>query len=490
MERVEPMKILKTISILVVLLIGACASDSTVEEPGGSTPPDNPIPDPPPVGSGYEYTRIPTYEQRSGDPAQGYEYLISGDYMSSGIPYDAYILAEGEKSTNLLNRSGKNATVDHNLNVVTLDNGVDVVAPNCLQCHSSKINNELIVGLGNANLDFTVDRATEIQTLSTGIRILYGTESDEWDAFEPFLRSLEIAGPKTVTKVRGVNPADKTTLALIAYRDKDNLEILESPLVEVDDEVLPSDVPAWWLLKKKNALFYTAIGRNDFCRSMITMIMATLTTFEKAEEVDQRMPDILSFVNTIEPPDYPFEIDEALAETGRSVFVENCATCHGTYGQNASYPNKLVSLKTIGTDPALSDFYSKSSLQSDYMKEWFNKGWFGKGNDALYFEAEGGYIAPPLDGVWATAPYFHNGSVPTIEDVLNSPGRPAYWTRSFNSSDYDSSKVGWNYVKENGPGDKNTYNTTLKGYGNQGHTFGDSLSEEERNALLEYLKTL
>jgi hypothetical protein len=38
--------------------------------------------------------------------------------------------------------------------------------------------------------------------------------------------------------------------------------------------------------------------------------------------------------------------------------------------------------------------------------------------------------------------------------------------------------------------DKNTYNTTLKGYGNGGHTFGDALSDAERIALLEYLKTL
>ena len=474
----------------LILFVLACSSDASDNEPVGPNPPDIPDPDPPPVGSGYEYTRIPAYGQRSGDPTIGYEYLTTGDYMSSGIPYDAYILAEGENTSNLLNRSGKNATVEHNLNVVTLKNGVDVVAPNCMQCHSSMINDELVIGLGNSSLDFTIDRANDVETLSTGIRLLYGTDSKEWEAFEPFLKSLQIVGPKTVTEIKGVNPADKTTLALIAYRDKDNLEMLDSPLIEVDNEVIPADVPAWWLLKKKNALFYHAIGRKDFCRSMITMILATITDLEKAEEVDEKMPDILSYILSLEPPKYPFEIDQGQADVGKTVFTENCATCHGSYGQSTSYPNKLVSLKTVGTDPALSDFYSKSSPGSDYLKNWFNNGWFGQGNDGLSVEAEGGYIAPPLDGIWATAPYFHNGSAPTLQDVLSSINRPVYRARSFNSNDYDKTKVGWNYVRMNAPGDKNTYNTTLKGYGNQGHTFGDSLTEEERSALIEYLKTL
>src|SRR5256885_8025425 len=52
-----------------------------------------------------------------------------------------------------------------------------------------------------------------------------------------------------------------------------------------------------------------------------------------------------------------------------------------------------------------------------------------------------GYIAPPLDGIWATAPFFHNGSVPTLEGVLDSTKRPAKWTRSFVSTDYDQAAV-------------------------------------------------
>ena len=122
--------------------------------------------------------------------------------------------------------------------------------------------------------------------------------------------------------------------------------------------------------------------------------------------------------------------------------------------------------------------------------DWFNTGWFGSSENNLHIKAEGGYVAPPLDGIWATAPYLHNGSVPTIADVLNSTGRPLRWSRSFDNTDYDQSKVGWNYTIQETKVDKNTYDTSLMGHANSGHTFGDAFTETERKAVLEYLKTL
>jgi len=84
----------------------------------------------------------------------------------------------------------------------------------------------------------------------------------------------------------------------------------------------------------------------------------------------------------------------------------------------------------------------------------------------------------------------HNGSVPTLSGVLNSNSRPKYWSRTFDDADINSIDVGWNYMIQNSKFNKNTYDTTLKGYGNSGHTFGDSLTENERKAVIEYLKTL
>ncbi|HEY6956285.1 MAG TPA: hypothetical protein VI385_13630, partial [Flavisolibacter sp.] len=99
-------------------------------------------------------------------------------------------------------------------------------------------------------------------------------------------------------------------------------------------------------------------------------------------------------------------------------------------------------------------------------------------------------IAPPLDGIWITAPYLHNGSVPTLEALLNSKLRPKYWSRNFDKPEYDYANPGWKFKVEEGPGNTSVYNTTLAGYGNYGHYFGDKLSDEERKAVIEYLKTL
>lgn len=98
------------------------------------------------------------------------------------------------------------------------------------------------------------------------------------------------------------------------------------------------------------------------------------------------------------------------------------------------------------------------------------------------------YAARPLHGVWAAAPYLHNGSVPTLADLLTPPeDRP----KSFpiGQRDYDPVKVGF---ETDLPADrvKYTVDTTQTGNGNGGHVYGTALPEGEKQALLEYLKTL
>jgi hypothetical protein len=106
-----------------------------------------------------------------------------------------------------------------------------------------------------------------------------------------------------------------------------------------------------------------------------------------------------------------------------------------------------------------------------------------------------------LDGIWATAPYFHNGSAPTVYHVLNSKARPRVFTRSYRTDldAYDAKKLGWKFeelAQAPDPGGmspiefRKVYDTTKLGRGNGGHTFGDKLTDPERFAVIEYLKTL
>jgi hypothetical protein len=96
------------------------------------------------------------------------------------------------------------------------------------------------------------------------------------------------------------------------------------------------------------------------------------------------------------------------------------------------------------------------------------------------------YKARPLDGIWATAPYLHNGSVPTLRDLFTPPSaRPKMF--SVGSRELDPVSVGF----DTSPGpDRFLFDTTKPGNGNAGHEWGINLKPDDRDALIEYLKSL
>ena len=424
--------------------------------------------------------------QRTGDPVAGWQYLIYGDFISHGIPLAVFKQVYGSDNPDDLGRTGDSKGISYRFNVVSAPNGVKVVVPTCLTCHAERLNGVLIPGLGNNTTDNTTDQATTFQTADIGVQLFYGQNSPEWDAYYPLSRAYKAVGPYLLTKVRGVNPADKLFATLSAHRQSADLIWLNDKQFPVPLDVAPTDVPAWWILKKKNSLYYNGLGVGDFARLSSASGMLVMQDSAEARQIDQHLVDVMAWIRTIEPPTYPYTTDAALVAQGKTGFENNCSKCHGTYGVNATYPNLLVKTATVGTDPLLAQTYQTYPQHHT----WYNGSWYAQGPNKAQLLPTDGYVAPPLDGIWATAPYLHNGSVPTLEDLLNSPQRPRYWKRTFDNSDYDSGKLGWHYTSEAAKTDNDTYDTTLPGYGNGGHTFGDVLSATDRKALLEYLKTL
>jgi mono/diheme cytochrome c family protein len=208
--------------------------------------------------------------------------------------------------------------------------------------------------------------------------------------------------------------------------------------------------------------------------------------------------DIRAYLASLEPPRYPFAIDRPLAEKGKELFDRNCRRCHGTYGPQGRYPNKRIPLDEIGTDPTLARAFAPEGV-AHYLASWFARE-HGPEGEAYHGLGDGGYQAPPLDGIWATAPYLHNGSVPTLYHLLNSSERPPIFRRSFRGDldEYDTRNLGMRFqaltqgVDDSLPAieRRKVYDTTKPGRGNGGHTFGDRLSSDERMAIIEYLKTL
>jgi len=93
------------------------------------------------------------------------------------------------------------------------------------------------------------------------------------------------------------------------------------------------------------------------------------------------------------------------------------------------------------------------------------------------------YRAKPLDGIAFTGPFLHNGSVRTLEDLLKAPkDRPTSFL--IGSTDYDTEGLG--YVN----GGDFLLDTSIRGNGKEGHSYGTQLSGDDKTALLEYMKTL
>jgi mono/diheme cytochrome c family protein len=429
---------------------------------------------------------IPASPQRSGDSRQGYRYLTTGDYLKSGIPYSYFLLGIGKSKNNYLQRDTPNAIIGHEYTAVAAPNGEIVVAPNCLQCHAGVFNNKLVIGLGNSLIDFSDRKKLNPRNAAMAEGILKKGDPRVYEAAEPFLRAMKAISGQLYTEVRGVNAADRLADLLVAHRDPATFRWSDAPLMDIPEGVVPTDVPAWWLLKKKHAMFYNGFGRGDFGKFLMASNLLTVNDTSEAREVDGHINDVLAYIYSLEPPKYPYPINAPLARQGGVLFVRYCSKCHGNYGRDGDYPNLLIPESLIGTDSLL----YKANYQTPQFIEWFNKSWFAQGDHPARLEPFYGYIAPPLDGIWITAPYFHNGSVPDLEGVLNSKDRPSYWSRDFINPQYDYQDPGWKYSRLTGPGGTTVYNTTLPGYGNYGHTFGDKLTDKERLAVIEYLKTL
>jgi Cytochrome c len=347
------------------------------------------------------------------------------------------------------------------------------VGNDCLLCHASTIAGQTVIGLGNPSLD---------------LQALF----DEFAQVQGFKQTV----PLTFSNVRGTSESIASGVYLFQFRNPDLS--LRMPIKLQYTNSACEDVPAWWLLKKKKTMYATGSHSSRSVRPLMSLL---LHPFNGAEYVKKQEPvfrDIQAYMLSLEPPKYPFPINQQRAATGKSLFERTCARCHGTHGPESEYPNKIVDVDAIGTDPTLATGFPVEA------EEMFNRGWFGEeqGPDGKKLSATGhrGYQAPPLDGIWATAPYFHNGSAPTVAHVLNSKARPRIFTRSYRTDreEYDPVNLGWKItVLERGPDPtlpaierRKVYDTTQPGRANTGHTFGDKLTEEERMAIIEYLKTL
>ncbi len=443
------------------------------------------------------------------DAELGGFYMYNGDFVRIGVSYPSFVTAsrliEGgipSAQRPFYRDDARNRKLPYNLNAVKAGRQ-DIAAPNCTVCHSSVVQGKLVQGLGRFNHFIGTDaRGFTLNVLGIGAAtILRGDTLAQLDQGLTLLLRL--------FRDASLHSHLFDVFAGLGMRhDQDTLEWTgrinrlqgHNPNSGMKGWI---DFPAWWLTKKKNALYQAGTGRGAKADHMLYMSWFSVDGIEEAEEIQNNFAHVQKWIETeVEVPkyeDFGPRIDYNLANAGEPVFEKNCSVCHGTYSENdaeETYPNILVDLEEIGTDPYLAE---KNWIYP--VKTWWDDSWYGKRGTSSIVRTTG-YVAPPLDGVFITAPYFHNGSVPTLEAVLDSSKRPTVWTSNYKDNDYDWEAVGWknkpldwrpNFEVKPATGigiGRGRNDTRKPGNSNQGHTYGDQLTADERRAVLEYLKTL
>jgi len=202
-------------------------------------------------------------------------------------------------------------------------------------------------------------------------------------------------------------------------------------------------------------------------------------------------------IRHLRPPRYPYPIDAALADRGRRLFESSdvgCYRCHGTYDGrgNVDWPARHVD---VGTDRGRIDVVTHQFVDA------FNHSPLAV--DGTLVRSRG-YAATPLTGVWANFPYLHNGSVPTLYDLLGPASeRPAIFqvtaARTLDRervgqplyADPSTARLGAEELRRRFTGDRDWFDTARPGAGNGGHDFWSTIkTDANRRALIEFLKTL
>jgi Cytochrome c len=236
------------------------------------------------------------------------------------------------------------------------------------------------------------------------------------------------------------------------------------------------DLPAIWNQRPRENMAGEWDGSNASLdeRARAATIAAGAMPDTLDDAAVQRVRD---WIIDLPPPTFPSEhIHAERAAAGQPIFQADCAGCHALDGPRVGQTTPLAE---IGTDPERLNAFSNSLAQTISAQPW----------KLSHFEKTDGYLNQPLDGVWLRAPYLHNGSVPSLRDLLNAPDqRPTSFVRGYDV--YDYAAVG--FVSSGTRAERTgwRFDTRTRGNSNQGHTYGTDLSQADKDALLEYLKTL
>jgi hypothetical protein len=247
-----------------------------------------------------------------------------------------------------------------------------------------------------------------------------------------------------------------------------------------DTSVGTADLPSLWNQRFREGMWLHWDGNNNLVTERNKSAAIGAGASEDSLDLES-MKRVEDWILDLKPPPFPSEkIDLKRVQAGRLLFERQCADCHAVNGKRVG---QTVAIGEIRTDPERLNSFTQA------LSEKMNTLGAGKPWRFSHFRKTDGYASMPLDGVWLRAPYLHNGSVPTLRDLLKpSEDRPTVFWRGYDVYDYEA--VGFVAVGPEAEREGFRFDTAARGNGRQGHGYGTKLIPAEKLDLLEYLKTL
>jgi len=442
---------------------------------------------------------LPVMGLAAGDPERGRELLLSKAYLPADFDQEVFdalwtvwpepLRSQAEEADLATRRrlamqrygllphpNDPSRTVQY---VVNTAGGWSM---SCLACHQGQVAGKLVPGLPNSNY--------ALETLTEDVRLVKLSQRKAFGHmdFGSLLLPLGTTNGTTNAVIFGV--------ALMQHRDAELNLVSRPPRFDLVHHDM--DAPPWWHYTRRQSLYADGFAPQGH-RMLMQFLLVKENGPEKFREWEDDFRHIEAWIRSLTPPVWAGPLDESLRMRGQEVFQDHCSCCHGTPGGSDGYAEVVVPIAEIGTDRVRFD------ALTDADRLALNRSWFGHfGDDAESLgdrQMPAGYVAPPLEGIWATAPYFHNGSVPTLWHLLHPEQRPAVWRRT--PTGYDADRVGLEveefsaaaFTQQLAAGlsaaeRRQFFDTSQPGKSAAGHDFPAVLSEADREAVLEYLTSI
>lgn len=405
----------------------------------------------------------------------------------------------------------------------------------CATCHSANLFGKTVLGLTNrfprANEYFIYSRLGLSLVSEEAFRVGTGASEGEVRMLRALKDNLRFVGAKS-PQVLGLDTSLAQVALSMARRGRDpyairDPELAAHPRPEPLAQLVADSKPAvWWDLKYKDRWLSdgSVVSGNPIYTNLLWNEIGRGTDLVKLEGWlngnSQKIKELTSAVFSAEAPRFTDffpagRIDLDRARRGERIFIQRCANCHGTYekawdlpGSEAFIPEQRLAtvrvrypertrVMDVGTDPGR--YEGMASLARALNPLAISR------NERIVIKPQKGYVPPPLVGIWARWPYFHNNSVPSLCAVLTRhEDRPAtYFAGEADDPDrdFDSECNGYpsgSAVPESWKTNYSAfYDTSREGMHNTGHDERiflkngvELLTPEDKRDLIQFLQTL